>query len=235
MNVLKAIQSEWENCFRILADGEFFRRLRSGNLSRAHYMAFLAEEYHNTTENPRIMALFVAHLDSGAHKAAGMLLRHAAQEMGHNDMALADLKILGGNDEGVRASRPLPATEALAAFISFEIQRRDPKAFLGYLYHMESLSLRLAGNAGDIFSRMQIPETALSFLREHAELDPGHMKLNRDYLEAFILDDSDLESVLYGMKGSCLLHGLMFQGILDSVDRKGYFDEQHPLNGRLAG
>jgi pyrroloquinoline quinone (PQQ) biosynthesis protein C len=235
LNVLSAIESEWDNCFRTLADGEFFRRLRTGGLSRAHYMAFLAEEYHNTTENPRIMALFISHLHTGAHKAAGKLLRHAAQEMGHNDMALADLKVLGGDDAGVRAARPLPATEALAAFISFEIQRRNPKAFLGYLYHMESISLRMAGSAGDIFKNMQIPETALSFLREHAEADPAHMTLNRDYLEAFILDETDLEAVLYGMKGSCLLHGLMFQGILDSVEHKGYFEERHPLNGRLAG
>ncbi|MDB5106317.1 MAG: long-chain acyl-CoA synthetase [Fibrobacteres bacterium] len=234
MNIIGEMESEWERCFRTLLTGDFFRKLENGQLTREHYFSFLAEEYFNTTENPRIMALFIAHLDTDAHKTAGKLLKHAAMEMGHNDMALQDLAVLGGDPEKIRRGRALPTTEALAGFISFEIQHRNPKAFLGYLYHMESISPRLVGKAGNTFNRLQIPETAFTFLREHVEADPTHLRWNRDYLEEFVLSREDLDSVLYGLRGTCMLHGMMFQGILDSVEKLGYFSER-PAAAKVPG
>lgn len=226
MNIISDIENEWEHCFRVMATGEFFQRLETGTLSREHYMAFLAEEYHNTTVNPKLMALFISHLNTDSHKTAGKLLKHAAMELGHNEMAMQDLKALGGDTAEVRRGRPLPATEALAALIAFEIQHRNPKAFLGYLYHMENISVKMAGKSGDTFSKLQIPESALTFLREHSDADPTHVRWNRDYLEDFILTREDLDAVLFGLRGTCLLHGLMFQGIVDSVEKRGFFQER---------
>lgn len=233
MNIIAEMELEWEQCFQTLLTGEFFRKMENGQLTREHYMSFLAEEYFNTTENPRIMALFIAHLDTDAHKTAGKLLKHAAMEMGHNDMALKDLETLGGDPQKIRRGRALPATEALAGYISFEIQHRNPKTFLGYLYHMESISLRMAEKGGNAFSGLQIPESALSFLREHAEADPTHMRWNRDYLEDFVLSREDLDAVIYGLRGTCMLHGMMFQGIVDSVDKRGYFAKR-PSSAKMA-
>jgi hypothetical protein len=62
-----------------------------------------------------------------------------------------------------------------------------------------------------------IPAGALSFLKEHAENDPAHMKLNRDYLEGFINSEEDLDAVLYGVRGACTLYSSMFQAIHDSL------------------
>lgn len=233
MNIIAEMESEWEKCFQTLLTGEFFQKLENGQLTREHYMSFLAEVFFNTTENPRIMALFIAHLDTNVHKTAGKLLKHAAMEMGHNDMALNDLAVLGEDTEKIRRGRALPATEALAGYISFEIQHRNPKAFLGYLYHMESISPRLVGRTGNTFNRLQIPETALTFLREHTEADPIHMRWNRDYLEDFVLSREDLDAVLYGLRGTCMLHGMMFQGIVESVEKRGYFAER-PAAVRIA-
>lgn len=222
-NIKERVETEWNHGFSVMAQGEFFQWLAQGRLSLDHYAAFLAEEYHNTTINPKTMALFIARLGMDYHRCAAMLLKHAAHEMGHNEMALNDLKALGRDAEAVRKGRALPATEALAAFVVFETEHRNPLTFLGYLYHMEAISLRLAGGGSDILARMGIPESALTFLREHADADIGHMKMNYEYLEAFIKSEEDIEAVLYGIRASCMLHGLMFQGILDSVDKRGYF------------
>lgn len=223
LNAVERVETEWNRCFAVMARGEFHRRLVEGRLTLDHYAAFLAEEYHNTTLNPRTMALFIARLGIDYHRCAAMLLRHAAQEMGHNEMALDDLKALGRDAEAVRRGRALPATEALGAFVVFGIEHRNPLVFLGYLYHMESFSLRLAGSSAGIFAKLGIPGDALSFLREHASADIAHMKVNREYLEAFVATEEDLAAVLYGIRACCMLHGQMFQGILDFVDRSGYF------------
>lgn len=221
MNAPEIIRSEWESCFEALCQGEFFRRLAARSLTLDHYKAFLREEFHNTTVNPKIMAIFFSRLDSPDYGTAAKLLKHAAMESGHNEMALNDLAALGEDVEAVRQGRALPSTEALAAFVIYGMEHRNPLSFLGYLYHMEAISERMAGTSGDVFGKMGVPEAALSFLREHAEADLIHVKWNREYLKAFIRSAEDLEAVLYGIKGSVLLHGLMFQGIIDSVAGAG--------------
>ncbi len=234
-DIHQRIETEWNRCFETLVQGEFFRRLAQGHLTRNHYAALLAEEYHNTTVNPKTMALFIARLDIDYHRSAAKMLKHAAQEMGHNEMALNDLARLGGDPEAARKSRPLPTTEALTAFVIYATEHSNPLTFLGYLYHMEALSLRLADSSGDVFAKMGIPEDALTFLREHADADPAHMNWNREYLQDFIVTEADLEAVLHGMRTCCMLHGLMFQGVLDSVDKRGYFAEPAWVPGNASG
>ncbi len=223
MNILNEIESEWLWCFQSMANGEFFKRLAMREFGLEHYKAFLAEEFFNTTENPKIMARFVSRMEIRAPKISAKLLKHAAMEMGHNEMALSDFKNLGGDDEKIRSQRPLPTTEAIAAFITFEIEHRNPLAFLGYIYHMEKISVQLAGNSGALFKEMNIPDQAQTFLNEHADADPTHLKWNREYMEELVRTPEELAAVLYGMKGTCILHGIRFQGIIDSVERRGFF------------
>jgi pyrroloquinoline quinone (PQQ) biosynthesis protein C len=178
-------------------------------------MGFLRETYHNTYHNPKKMALFMAHLDSDKPQLEAKFLKHTAAEIGHDEMALSDLKVLGGDPDAVRRGRPLPSTEALTAFIVFQIQHRNPLAYLGYLYHLEAMPVRMGADVMACLIALGIPLEATTFLREHAEADPVHIKWNREYMEGFIRDDEDMEAVLYGMRGTCELHGRMFQGILE--------------------
>jgi len=68
----------------------------------------------------------------------------------------------------------------------------------------------------DSLIRIGIPREATSFLREHAEADPVHVKWNREYLDGFIKSEADLQAVLYGLRGTCRMHVGMFQGILEA-------------------
>lgn len=220
-NAIERIRAEWERCLATLAAGPFFRRLAAGSLGLEHYKSFLREEYFNTTENPKIMALFFSRLDTDRYREAAKLLKHTAMEVGHNEMAMDDLKALGEDTEAIRTGHALPSTDALAAFIIFQIEHRNPLAFLGYIYHLEAISERMAGGASDVFGRLGVPESARSFLKEHADADPTHNKWNQDYIEAFVKDEEGLEAVLHGLRGTCLLHALMFQGVIDRVDGTG--------------
>jgi pyrroloquinoline quinone (PQQ) biosynthesis protein C len=141
--------------------------------------------------------------------------KHTAMEIGHDELALDDLRQLGVDPEPVRNGRPMPVTEAMSAFIIFQIQHRNPAAYLGYLYHLEALPTHAGGNILGTLAKMGVPDSATSFLREHAEADMVHVKWNREYLEGFIRTEADLEAAVYGMRGTCELHALMFAGILD--------------------
>ena len=211
---LELLEREWVACFERMKHGEFFRLLASARLEKRHYMGFLRETYHNAAHNPKNMALFMAHFHSDRRDLEAKFLKHTAMEIGHDELALDDLRVLGGDAEAARQGRPLPTTEALAAFIVFQIQHRNPIAYLGYLYHLEAMPVHFGHDVMTSLKAIGIPLEATTFLREHAEADPVHVKWNREYLNGFIRTEADMEAVLYGLRGTCELHGLMFQGIL---------------------
>jgi len=94
-----------------------------------------------------------------------------------------------------------------------QIQHRNPLAFLGYSYHLEAIPVKMGAVAMGALGKLGIPPNAVSFLKEHIEADPVHSKWNREYVEGFVQTASDLDAVVYGMRGTCELHGLMFRAI----------------------
>lgn len=210
---MRLLDEEWTACYERLSRGEFFRKIVSGALELRHYIGFLRESFHNTRQNPHTMAMFVAHLKSGEPGLKAKFLKHAAMELGHDEMALDDLRALGEDPEKVRSGRPMVATEAMSGFIMFQIQHRDPLAFLGYSYHLEAIPVRMGALAMGALGRLGVPANAVSFLKEHIEADPVHSKWNREYVEGFVRTAAGMDAVIYGMRGACELHGMMFQGI----------------------
>lgn len=227
MEITKRLQEEWAREFARMREEEFMALLAAGRLELPHYLGFLRETYHNVSFNPKLMALFMAHLRSDLPSLEAKFLKHAAMEIGHDALALEDYRLLGGDADRVHASRPLPATEALTGFITFQIQHRNPLAYLGYLYHLEALPVQFGGEVIEALIRIGVPLEATSFLREHADADPVHLKWNREYLEGFVRSERDLEAVLYGLRGTCRLHAGMFREILEVV-REQASEPAHP-------
>ncbi len=220
MKVVETVSREWERAFAELKAGEFLRSLAEGRFTLGRYKGFLRQTFHNVSLNPRIGCHFLGRHVPANHALEARLLRHIASEMGHDALALADLAALGEDPEAVKASRPLPATEALAAFVTFQIEHRNPLAYFGYIYHLEAIAESLGEASLEALVRLGIPADALSFLKEHAENDPVHMRFNREYLEGFVRTERDLEAVIYGVRGACELHGAMFRAILDEESRE---------------
>lgn len=239
MKIVETVSREWERAFADLEAGEFLRSLAEGRFTRERYRGFLRQTYHNVALNPRIGCHFLGRHAPANHALEARLLRHIASEMGHDALALADLAVLGDDPEVVKASRPLPATEAMAAFVTFQIEHRNPLAYFGYIYHLEAIAERMGEASLEALVRLGIPPDALGFLKEHAENDPVHMRFNREYLEGFVRTESDLEAVIYGVRGTCDLHGAMFRAVVDEEIRgTGRADAAHPfpaVGGRSHG
>lgn len=216
MNPVASVETAWRRSFEEVAGTPFLRLLSEGGLTRGHYLGFLRETYYNASMNPRLGSLFQAHLDSDRPALEARFLKHNASEIGHHHLALADLAALGGDGPAVRRGRPLPTTEALAAFAAFQIQHRHPLAYLGYLYHLEAIATTRGEAMMAVLRGLGIPANAMTFLQEHAEADVAHMQLNRDYIAGFVRTEVDLEAVVYGIQGACKLHGLMLAGVVEA-------------------
>ncbi|HKP95087.1 MAG TPA: iron-containing redox enzyme family protein [Fibrobacteria bacterium] len=219
--MIDRLKTEWGKSLEHLLRGEFFRRLGEGTLTESHYRLLLREIYYNTRENPQSFALMAGHLKGNKRDLSPKIFRHCLAEYGHHNMALEDLRNLGADVSDIPGGRPLPTTEAMIAFASYQIQHSNPIGYLGYVYHLEMLPAGKGGGILKSLSAMGIPASAMSFLDEHAKADEVHTKWLEGYLRESIESEEDLEAVIHGAKGTARLHALMLQGILDAAEEDG--------------
>ncbi|WP_405981929.1 hypothetical protein [Streptomyces sp. NBC_00158] len=108
--------------------------------------------------------------DAQARSLAAYYTRHAEEERGHDAWLLEDLAAAGAGPAAV----PPPAVVELAGAQYYRIEHEHPVVLLGYIAVLEGnapgprLADRLAEATG-------LPEGAFRTLREHAELDGGHL------------------------------------------------------------
>ncbi|MFE5941774.1 iron-containing redox enzyme family protein [Streptomyces sp. NPDC056480] len=108
--------------------------------------------------------------DPAARRLAAYYLRHAEEERDHDAWLLDDLAAAGAGP----AAAPHPIVVELAGAQYYRIEHEHPVALLGYIAVLEGNAPgpRLAGRLAEVTG---LPGGAFRTLREHAELDGGHL------------------------------------------------------------
>ena len=114
------------------------------------------------------------------------LERHIDEERGHDAWLLEDLAETGADPAAVAGRLPSPVVADLAGAQYYWIEHHHPVALLGYIRVLEGnapapwLADRLAARTG-------LPDAAFRTVREHAELDAGHLADLDELLDALPL------------------------------------------------
>jgi pyrroloquinoline quinone (PQQ) biosynthesis protein C len=217
-NKIDILRSEFVPVLRAFESSPAMQRILTGNLTANHYKSYLRQTYHYTKDNPQIQALATVHFHGADRKFVRMFYKHAISEIGHDELALNDLKTMGENIDQVRIENPLPATVALNAFVFYQIYNRNPIGYLGYLYFLEFLPTSSGAGYMNLLEMAGIPKSAMTFLLEHTNVDVYHNKLMEKYLEGLVITDSDLQSVIYAMRGTGKLYADMLQSAFEQAD-----------------
>ncbi|OKI71345.1 iron-containing redox enzyme family protein [Streptomyces sp. MJM1172] len=108
--------------------------------------------------------------DPGARSLAAYYTRHAEEERDHDTWLLEDLAAAGAGPAAV----PHPVVVELAGAQYYRIEHEHPVTLLGYMAVLEGNAPgpRLAGRLAEATG---LPEGAFRTVREHAELDAGHL------------------------------------------------------------
>ncbi|MFE6781003.1 iron-containing redox enzyme family protein [Streptomyces sp. NPDC057680] len=108
--------------------------------------------------------------DPAARRLAAYCLRHAEEERDHDAWLLDDLAAAGAGPAAV----PHPIVAELAGAQYYRIEHEHPVALLGYIAVLEGNAPgpRLADRLAEVTG---LPDGAFRTLREHAELDGGHL------------------------------------------------------------
>lgn len=156
------------------------RRLFDGSIDLEGYVYYLVQTYHYVRWSMPLLAGAGERLKRlGRHpQLADLLLQKAAEESGHEQWLLADLRNLGWSAERVNTIERAPAVDAYTGWNFFTSRAGVPTAFLGTAFMLEYLSVTRASGAVERLLRANaIPHIrkAVTFLRSHGAADVGHV------------------------------------------------------------
>jgi hypothetical protein len=213
------------------------RRLREGTISVSHYAGYLRQVFHHTRENPQIQALATVYFRGHQRDSIKRFFKHASSEIGHDQLALEDLRTLGADVQSLPYENPLPETTALIAFPFYQIHNLNPVGYLGYLYFLEFLPTGNGGALMDALERVGVPRRAMGFLQDHSTIDIGHNLMMESYAETLITGPRELESVIYAMRVAGVLYASMVEAGFRSADQVvdyGLSPEERSVTPQIA-
>ena len=182
-----------------------------GEVSLPSYIAFLREAYHHVRHTVPLLKAC-----QGALRPAQAWLRepldeYIAEEAGHDEWILDDIRACGADAEAVRHGQPGHATEVMVAYAYDTIARGNPLGFFGMVHVLEGTSVSLALLAAEQIQKpLGLPDRAFSYLRSHGTLDQehtAHFELLMDRVD----DPQDQAAIVHAARAFFRLYGDVFR------------------------
>lgn len=185
------------------------------------YAKYLEQAYHHVRFTVPLLELARATCsgDDAAYTAA--LTEYVAEESGHDEWILDDIKALGEDGEAVRSGQGGFACRMMVAYAHYAIEHISPYALLGMVHVLEGMSVDLAEKAAGAIAASfgDNPPNAFSYLTSHGTLDTEHVQFFEDLVNG--LGDADIEQIIIAAaKDFYVLFGNMFRELGENLTLK---------------
>jgi len=196
-----------------LFDLPIIRDALQGDVSLESYRAFLAQAYYHVRHTVPLMMACGARLPLRLEWLREAVCEYIEDEYGHEQWVLNDIEASGGDRDAVRDGCPSLPIELMVSFLYDLIARDNPVGLFGMVNVLEGTSIALATQAADsIRQRLDLPQSAFSYLSSHGSLDVEHMQTYRRLMNR--LDDPhDQAAVIHAAKVVYRLYTDMFRGL----------------------
>jgi pyrroloquinoline quinone (PQQ) biosynthesis protein C len=189
--------------------------MEPGFADKRLYGLYLIETYHYTRHNARNQALIATRPENIDIRYLKFCLKHAEEEMGHEMMALHDLKNLGYDISEDRMPKPLAATETLVAYLYHVARNGHPLERLGYSFWAEQAYGYIQPLLQMVSVGLGVPDKAMTFFREHSSIDELHARQVAETIERFAKTEADWSAIEGCMVNSLLLTARMTDQIFE--------------------
>jgi pyrroloquinoline quinone (PQQ) biosynthesis protein C len=184
----------------------------AGRITRARYAAFLREAYHHVKHTVPLLMACGSRLGDGRARLRAAVEEYIAEERGHEEWILDDLRACGEDAEAVRAGAPAPATELMVAYVHDYVARVNPVGMFGMVHVLEGTSSAIATRAAEAIAHaLQLPPAAFTYLASHGSLDQEHVEFFRKTIEGLTVEDQG--SVVHVARMVYRLYGDIFRGL----------------------
>jgi pyrroloquinoline quinone (PQQ) biosynthesis protein C len=173
----------------------FWGRIVREGWDRDAYRRTMSQIFHYTRHNSVNQAAAALRADPDDLPLLRFIYGHAKEELGHERMALHDLKSAGLVGEGETVDPPLPATDALVNYLYGVALRDGPVPRLGYSYWAESVYPHIAPLLRAARSSLGLADRDMTFFVAHAEVDAGHAEQVRAAIRRAAITPARAEAI----------------------------------------
>lgn len=185
----------------------------NGVVALETYIAFLGEAYHHVKHTVPLLMTCGGRLPERVNWLRTAVAEYIAEEIGHEEWILNDIKASGGDAEAVRNGQPGMATELMVAYAYDTVQRNNPVGFFGMVFVLEGTSIALATRAAEITrTALGLPQQAFSYLESHGTLDLEHMQFFEKLMNR-ISAAEDRQTIIHAAKVFYHLYGNIFRAL----------------------
>lgn len=223
MQYMNKLKNEFFKLAETFNESLSIKNIIEGNITKDHYISLLREFYHYTRENPQLLTLATVSFRGNQRKVIGQLMRHAASEVSHDQLALTDIKTLGFDTSNTIYENPLPETLALTGYLYYQVLALDPIGLLGYIFFLEFLPTQFGEKYINGFAKTGVPKEAMTFLLDHTEIDVAHNRLMEKYVDILVTSEKDFNIVVYAMRVTANLYLKMIDAAFRRVTTKEHY------------
>ena len=203
------IENTWSD---ILDHSRLVSAIRDGSVCKSLYAIYMIETFHYTAHNARNQGLVgVRHADNPVY--AKFCFEHAAQEVGHEKMALHDVMSLGLKREVFEIPQALPETEVLIAYLYWISFSGNPLQRLGYSYWAENAYQFINPLINSLSETLSLKPAQLTFFIAHSDIDIEHFNEIKLILQRTCKTQADWDAITNVMETSLRLTGNMLEAV----------------------
>jgi hypothetical protein len=185
----------------------------AGRITRATYLAYLAQAYHHVSHTVPLLTLARDRMDAGHGRFRAALDDYIAEETGHERWILGDIASAGGDAEAARRNGPSPETELMVAYVYDYVGRVNPMGMFGMVYVLEGTSVALASHgAGAVAKALGLGAECFTYLNSHGALDQDHMRFFAGLMDT-VDDPADQAAIVHVARRVFRLFAGMFRAI----------------------
>jgi thiaminase len=203
----KKVNQDWDS----IKKGPFWEIVFAKPISKDFYYDLMIEIYHYTRHNSMNQAV-TAFVDA-PEGLLKFVYRHASEELGHERMVTHDLESIQLLNHTDLKRQPLPATEALIAYLYFVALKYGPIARLGYSFWAENVYEHIDDVLTKIKNDLSLTDKNLSFFVAHAKIDAKHIDEVEKCIEKYVKTPQEQALVEQVAKTTLFLTGEMLKQV----------------------
>ncbi|MGS0740341.1 iron-containing redox enzyme family protein [Glaciimonas sp. GG7] len=203
------VDQVWKEIF---STSGFINAIESGQMTKELYAIYMVETFHYTSHNARNQAL-VGTRENCNSVYSRFCYEHAAEEVGHEKMALHDVLSIGLKDIEFTIPRPLPETETLIAYLYWISLTGNPLQRLGYSYWAENCYAYINPMIAKVRNTLMLEASQLTFFIAHSDIDADHFNDVKNIIRRTCKTRQDIDSVVYAMDATLRLTGKVLEAV----------------------
>jgi hypothetical protein len=182
-NFIESLNSEINYSWEEIKANKFWKFVLNNSVSKEFYYDLMIEIHHYTKHNSMNQA--VAAFVDAPEGLLKFVYSHAAEELGHERMLIHDLESISLLNKADLSREPLPATEALIAYLYFTALKYGPVARLGYSFWAENVYLYIGDIIEKVKKDLSLADKNLTFFVAHARIDQKHIAQVKECIEKY--------------------------------------------------